>query len=169
MLVRRFAMAIGLLVAVVASQLPEFTQQYRQRLGGAIDELKAMLVEFDAETGRLSLDRAAGIARLQSNPDELAQARGRDIEAAVGRETRLERQQSAFATAGPVSQYWVLASQFDGWIGRRAYADFKPAVPITSPGLLAALSGLFAGWGLTHLAAMPLRRRHTAATGHVRI
>lgn len=169
MLIRRFAMAIGILFAVITSQLPEYSQQYRQRLGGAIDELRAALAEFDAEAGRLSLDRSAGIARLESDRDELAQARGRDIAATAEREARLERQQTAFTTAGPLSQYWVLASQFDSRIGGRAYGDFQPAVPVTTAGLLAALSGLVAGWGLTHAAALPLRRRHPATTGHVRI
>ena len=39
MLFRRLAAGVALLVAALASQLPEFTQQYSQRLGGAIDEL----------------------------------------------------------------------------------------------------------------------------------
>ena len=39
---RRLGLAIGLLVAAVASQAPEFAQQYRQRLGGAIDEINRM-------------------------------------------------------------------------------------------------------------------------------
>lgn len=170
MLARRFAMAFGIFTALVASQLPEYTQQYRQRLGGAIDELKAILAEFDAETARLSLDRAEGIARLRTNPDELARLRGVDVETTVARDARLERQQAAFATAGPVEQYWVLTSDFDPRVGSRAYADFQPAIPVTSAGLVAGLAGLLSGWGATHLAALPLRRRRVpAGATHVRI
>ncbi|MBV9751189.1 MAG: DUF2937 family protein, partial [Hyphomicrobiales bacterium] len=33
---RTLSLAIALLAALAASQLPEFTQQYSQRLGGAI-------------------------------------------------------------------------------------------------------------------------------------
>ena len=36
---RRLALAIGLVFAIIAAQAPEFAQQYRQRLGGALDEL----------------------------------------------------------------------------------------------------------------------------------
>ncbi|MBV9433737.1 MAG: DUF2937 family protein, partial [Hyphomicrobiales bacterium] len=36
---RTLSLAIALLAALAFSQLPEFTQQYAQRLGGAIDEL----------------------------------------------------------------------------------------------------------------------------------
>ncbi len=159
MLARRFAAAFGILLAVVTSQLPEYAQQYRQRLGGAIDELKAIIAEFDAEAAHLSLKRSAAIARLLANSDELARLRGADVETTVERESRLERQQKAFATAGPVSQYWVLFADFDPRLGSQAYADYQPALPATSAGLLAALSGLFAGWGLTHVAAAPFRRR----------
>jgi hypothetical protein len=123
MLARRFAAAIGLFTALVASQLPEYTQQYRQRLGGAVDELKTIVAEFDAESARQSLTRDQGIARLRANPDRLAQDRGVDLESAVAREQRLERQQAAFASAGPISQYLVLLFGFDLRLARRAFAD----------------------------------------------
>ncbi len=159
MLARRCAAAVGLGLAVIASQLPEYVQQYRQRLGGAVDELKTIIAEFDTESGRLSLDRDQGIARLRANPDQLAQERGSDLESTVAREERLERQQAAFARSGPVSQYVVLLEDFDPRLARQAYADFQPAVPVTSAGLLAGIAGLLAGWGATHAAAWRLRRR----------
>ena len=34
MILRRFAFAIAVLMGFAATQLPEFIQQYRQRLGG---------------------------------------------------------------------------------------------------------------------------------------
>ena len=43
MILRRFALMFGLFCGVAASQLPEFAQQYRQRLGGALDELTALV------------------------------------------------------------------------------------------------------------------------------
>ena len=36
MISRTIAMALGLTLAVTFSQLPEFSQQYRQRIGGVI-------------------------------------------------------------------------------------------------------------------------------------
>jgi hypothetical protein len=52
MFARRLALAIGLIVGLIGSQGPEFAQQYRQRIGGALDELKHIVAEFDAETAR---------------------------------------------------------------------------------------------------------------------
>ncbi len=49
MLARRLALAIALVAAFVGSQGPEFAQQYRQRLGGALDEVRRSVVQFDAE------------------------------------------------------------------------------------------------------------------------
>ena len=159
MLFRRLAAAFALLVAAFASQLPEFTQQYSQRLGGAIDELREIVGRFDAEVAGQSIDRTQGIARLERNGDPLAQARGRDLAATVERVERLERQRDAFATAGPLSRYAVLAEDFDTHIAQRAYSDFQPAIPITAGGLVAGAMGFALGWIGMHGLAWPFRKR----------
>ena len=47
MRVHPVAFVIGLLLGFVLSQTPEFAQQYRQRLGGAVDELQRIVLQFD--------------------------------------------------------------------------------------------------------------------------
>ena len=159
MLARRFALAVGLLLAVAFSQAPEFIQQYRQRLGGAIDELHRIIARFDDEAQGQALSRDAGIARLRSNADPLAQARGTDLQEAVDRERRLAAQDRAFAAAGPLLQYWVFAERFDPELAGRTYAIFQPAVPVTPAGFGAGAAGLALGYGGVRLAAAPFRRR----------
>jgi hypothetical protein len=159
MIFRRFALAVGLLFAALASQLPEFTQQYRQRLGGAIDELSSVIARFDSEAGAQSLTRDQGIARLKTNDDVLAQERGASIEDLVARKDRLERQRLSFAASGPLSQYAVLAEDFDPSIARQSAADFQPAVPVTVAGFVSAAVGLIVGWLVMHLLTLPVRRR----------
>src|SRR6202011_2754580 len=104
LMIRRIALAIGLLFALAGSQLPEFAQQYRQRLGGAIDELNRMIAEFDTEAARQSLTREQGVDRLKANADALVQQRGAAIESDVDRAARLARQQEAFKTGGPLTR-----------------------------------------------------------------
>ena len=162
MLARRFALAIGLLVAVCASQLPEYVQQYRQRLGGAVEELKRIVAQFDAEAQAQSLTREQGITRLEGNPDPLVQARGGDMQTDVDRERRLEAQQQAFAEAGPISQYWVLVERLDPTLASQAYAIYQPALPLTPSGFITGAVGLVAGWAGTHAVAWPFRRRRRA-------
>ncbi len=162
MLARRFALAIGLLFAVCASQLPEYVQQYRQRLGGAVEELQRIVARFDAEAQAQSLTREQGITRLEGNSDPLVQARGADVQNEVDRERRLEAQQQGFADAGPFSQYWVLVERFDPTLASQAYAIYQPALPLTPSGFVAGAVGLVAGWLGTHAVALPFRRRRRA-------
>ena len=65
MILRYFALAVALAAGLVTSQLPEFSQQYRQRLGGAIDELSRILADFDAAVQA----REAILARVEALPN----------------------------------------------------------------------------------------------------
>jgi hypothetical protein len=159
MLFRRFAVAIALLVAGLFSQAPEFVQQYAQRLGGAIDELRAAVARFDQEAANQSLSRQQGIARLEANADPLAQNQGHDMEGTVARLDRLERQREALAVAGPVSRYVVVLDGFDRQVAAGTYRDFAPALPVTTAGLLAAVFGFVMSWLLMHGVVQPFRRR----------
>ena len=49
----------GLALGVVLSQFPEYAQQYTQRLGGAVDELRIITEDFDraADGGRADARR----------------------------------------------------------------------------------------------------------------
>jgi hypothetical protein len=158
-LIRRLALAIGLLCALVGSQLPEFAQQYRQRLGGALDELNRIIAQFDAEAEGQSLTRAQGIERLKNNADRLASERGAAVEQDVARADRLERQKEAFQNSGPVTRLAALIADFDPATTGQAIADFEPAVPITFEDLVIAGLALILGMGATHLVAWPIRRR----------
>ena len=163
MMARRFALAVGLLLALVFSQVPEFVQQYRQRLGGTLDELRREIAQFDAEAGAQSLGRDAGMARLRANADPLVQARGTDLGLAVDRERRLEDQERDFAAAGPLLRYWVFVERFDPQLAGRAYAIYQPAVPVTEAGFLAAAVGFAFGYAGMRLVAVPFRRRRRGA------
>ena len=109
MLSRTLAFATGLLGAIAASQIPEFGQQYRQRLGGAIDELQSALSRFDEDARAVQLRRGDAIARLQGNSDALAQARGKDLAFTEQRLAALERQRERMRDAGSFGRVAVLA------------------------------------------------------------
>ena len=159
MLVRRLALAIGLLCSLIGSQLPEFAQQYRQRLGGAIDELNRMIGQFDAEVAAQSLTRAQGVDKLKNNPDTLARERGEAIEDDVDRAQRLTRQRDAFKDAGPVERLAAFVANFDSATAAKAIQDYEPAVPVTFEAFVVGGAALVFGWAATHLCAWPIRRR----------
>jgi len=157
---RRLALAIGLVFAIIAAQAPEFAQQYRQRLGGALDELHRIIARFDAETAAQSLSREQGLARLEHNDDPLARERGEAIVSDIERAGKLERQQRDFAEAGSFARLTALARDYDPAMVSRAIAAFEPAVPTSIEGLVAGALGLAFGWAATHIVAWPIRRRY---------
>jgi hypothetical protein len=159
MLTRRLAVAIGLFFAVIGAQWPEFAQQYRQRLGGALDELNRMIAEFDDEAKSQSLTREQGLARLQENGDPLARERAGAMNEDIDRAGRLSRQREAFNQAGPVGRLAALAEDFDAPTLAEAWRDFEPALPVTSEAFVIGGAALVLGWSLTHIVAWPIRRR----------
>jgi hypothetical protein len=159
MFTRRLAVAIGLLFALIGAQGPEFSQQYRQRLGGALDELTRVVSDFDADAARQSITPVEAIARLEGNPDPLAEARGVAIEGDIARQTRLQNDFDQMRTAGTMKRLFAMTLDFDPGIASQTLQNFEPAVPITAEALVFAGIALILGWGGTHLCAWPIRRQ----------
>ena len=159
MILRRLAFFLALLFGFLATQVPEFMQQYRQRLGGAIDELAAVVSRFESDSAQQGLTQSGGIDRLRSNSDSFVRQRGEQEQDNVIRLQNLRDAQARFRTDGPVSQYATLVTHFDGRIAQGALGDFSPAVPTTPQGFVFGMIGFVIGGGVVHLAGRPLRRR----------
>ncbi|HEX8168633.1 MAG TPA: DUF2937 family protein [Beijerinckiaceae bacterium] len=155
---RTVAFAFGLLGGVAASQGPEFAQQYRQRLGGAVDELRRVVTRFDADAQATGQDRAGAIERLRQNPDRLTSLQGDAMRGNVERLSRLEGQRVAFADAGPFARLALLVREGDVDLARAAWRDFEPAVPTTQEGFVTAVLGFFFAYALSRLIGVPMRR-----------
>ena len=158
MLARRLALAIALIAGLIGSQGPEFAQQYRQRLGGALDEIKRIVAKFEAETARQDLTPSQGVSQLEANSDPLARQRGEDAAETIERARRLEEQLKAMAVAGPLKRLYVLAKDFDPQIARRTLDNFELAAPLSLEALTAAGFAAVWGWAAAHLCAWPFRR-----------
>jgi len=158
-LLRRLAFMIGLIGAVIGAQAPEFAQQYRQRLAGAVDELARIVAVFDKEAAAQGLAPEAAITRLEANADPLAAARGRDIAEDKARLARLQAALTAIAEGSIWRRAWGAVEGMDGEIAARAWADFQPAVPTNADGFLAGGLGLVVAWAAAHLGLWPVRRR----------
>ena len=159
MLARRLALAIAVLAGLIGSQGPEFAQQYRQRLGGALEELNRIVSEFDAEVRRQNLTRPEALKRLDDNSDPLARERGEDMGLAIGRAGRLNEQLQAMNSAGPLRRLYVVATSFDPGIARSTLDNYEPAEPLSLGALTAGGLAAFCGWAATRLIAWPFSRR----------
>ena len=138
---RSISFAVALLGAAAASQGPEYAQQYRQRLGGAIDELQAVVSQFDSQAATHGLDRDAAVQRLKQNADPLAQKRGEAAAIAAARLSRLEQQRAAMQDAGAFGRLVVLVGHPDPVIAENALKTFEPAIPTTAEGAVIAGMG----------------------------
>ena len=135
MIIGRIALFFALLFGLPSTQMPEFWQQYRQRLGGAIDELTAIVTQFDTQAAGQHLTQDAAIARLEANPDPLAQGRGDEMHRIIARLAKLRRAAAAFNDPNIAGKWATLVETFDPYIAARAYETFQPAIPTTADGI----------------------------------
>jgi Protein of unknown function (DUF2937) len=159
MIRRTLSLAIALLSALTFSQLPEFTQQYAQRLGGAIDELTRVVERFDADSVAVGEDRKGALARLARSPDELARRQSTAMTANIERLDTLEAQQAEMAVAGPFNRIIAFLSDPDPKVAKATWDSFEPAVPATGEGVASGGAGFLLGGGLTSMLGRMFRRR----------
>lgn len=165
---RRMVAGIGGLgLAVTLSQFPEYAQQYTQRLGGAVDELRIITEKFDRDAADAGLDRQQALTRYESSTDVFLSGRGTSEAANFSRYEDLSATLARIVDAGPVERFQSLPAYLDTDIGRRTLENYRPAVPVTMEGILYAGSGFIIGYlvvsGLWRFCTLPFRRRRYAA------
>jgi hypothetical protein len=120
--------------AALFSQLPEFVQQYLQRLGGHRDEAVRLLLNLRAQG---SGESDALLASIEARARALTQA--------------LDALWSANNFVRPL----VFFRTVDPEIARATLDAFRPAVPLSAESLVYAGLGLVVGILLLHLLATP--------------
>lgn len=154
----------GLALGILLSQFPEYAQQYTQRLGGAVDELRAITEEFDREAERAGLSRQGALLRYQAVPDDFVAGRGQAMGTLFVRYDQLAATLNEVRNADPLKRLTLMPAFLDTEIGAKTLADFKPAVPVTLEGLGYAGAGLLIGYSalsaLLTFVSLPFRRRY---------
>lgn len=131
---------VAALGALACAQLPEFVQQYLQRLGGHVEEARRQLAMLGGDDALRTLDAGSRQAF-----ETVAQARL----------AMLEAQQQALQGAAPVLRPLEFLRSFDRDIAVSAFDVFVPALPLDTAGLVFGGAGLLAGWLLYELAKLP--------------
>lgn len=164
-MIRTLALAGGIAGAVALSQFPEFSQQYLQRLSGAVDELRLVTAAFDLTAQASGLTRDQALAQIggTSFTDDLRD----NMAASIDRHERLEGDYQALVGADPLTRLARLWHFRDVDLARRTWDDFRPAMPVTADGLIFAGIGFAAGWLLVSmflaLLMRPFRNRPARA------
>jgi hypothetical protein len=148
MIFRTVALVIALAGAFVASQAPEFAQQYRQRLGGAVDELARVIDSFDNDATASGTDRLGGLALMAKNSEPLVRAQAVTMARTIIRYDRLVKQQAAFQDTTPFVRLTAFFQDFDRPLVESTLRNYEPAVPATSEGVVFAVIGFFVVYGL---------------------
>jgi len=164
MLARPFAFVVALALGFVLSQAPELAQQYRQRLGGAVDELGRIITQFDEDSLRSGYDRSSALRLMENNPERLIRDQAGLMEATITRYSRLREQQEAFRTGGPFVRLVSFVRNFDPPLVEQTLKAYEPAMPVTLEGLLLAGGGFLVGYFVVRGTTELWRRRRRLRT-----
>lgn len=160
-MLRLLAMLGGLAGAGTLSQFPEFSQQYLQRLGGQLDALTAVTTDFDASATTSGLTRDAALAALSGSA--FLDLRRADMTRVFARQATVAADYALLSAAAPLERLALPHRFRDTETLNATWADFRPAVPVSTTGIAAAGIGFGAGWlGLSMLFGLflkPFRRR----------
>ncbi|MDC0738574.1 DUF2937 family protein [Cognatishimia sp. SS12] len=140
MITRAVVLAAGILGAAGGSQAPEFSQQYVQRLGGAVEELQRFVTAFDADAASVGLSRQAALQELAQG-GSLGRARAESMRSTMAREARLSATLEAVTGAGPFMRSYAVAKMSDPALLSATWAHYQPALPLTFPGVIFAGGG----------------------------
>ena len=161
MIVRAITLAVGLAVGAGTSQFPEFSQQYAQRLGGAVDALSEVVADFDTSAAVEGLSRSEALEQMIGA--DFIERRRADMERTFDRHAVLTEDLRLLAEAGPFMRAYHAARFTDGDVASAAWDVFEPAVPLNLTSAIFAGFGFFVGLiAMSSLMAVirwPFRRR----------
>jgi hypothetical protein len=146
--------------AVLFSQVPEFMQQYLQRLEGHLDEAKLAVDRFReaASQSGMSLDQL--MATAAQNPNPAIGKLGGVVQGALARVDTLSAADAALRDASALTRPFVFLAHADWGIARATLSIYRPAVPTTMEGAVYAAIGIIVMLSVYHGAVKgPIVRR----------
>jgi hypothetical protein len=153
----------GLALGLCLSQFPEYAQQYTQRLGGAVDELRIITAEFEVAAKQAGLTLEQAIDRYSKTGDSFIAARGESMARTFSRYQTLSATLAEVRGATGWERFTRMPEYFDTEIGQRTLSDYQPAVPVTVEGLSYAAAGFAVGYvtlsAIVGVLMLPFRRR----------
>lgn len=152
----------ALICGGAASQFPEFSQQYRQRLDGAVQELSKIVEQFDADARLSGLSRDEAVERYAQSGDDFLGKRGDSLKQVFARYDYLSQHQTDLMDANPFERLIVFAKSRDPELSQATLKIYEPAVPVTTEGGAHAAGGVVGGWALLSILLWPFGRRRRA-------
>ncbi|MCU0791229.1 MAG: DUF2937 family protein [Nitratireductor sp.] len=151
------------------SQMPEFAQQYAQRLGGAISELRVIVSDFDRDADNSQLTREEALDQMLGSPTKFARDRGASMNRTITRYYLLARQKFEMENADPLMKPLFMLQTPDANLVEGTWNDFRPGLQITSTGAVYAGVGALIGIAIARLIVGMLRACWRGASGAARL
>jgi hypothetical protein len=149
-------LCVGLACGAGASQGPEFTQQYLQRLGGWVDSYQDRVARLDTRAKQFDMTREQYIAALEASADPKVRKEAANIatwpiylERYTGMQKMLQDDPSWMQPVRLMQNYNDPA--FSPII-QATLAEYQPGAPITTEGAVFGGVGFVGGWILTVIA-----------------
>lgn len=150
--------------AIVGAQFPGFTSQYEQRLDGAINELRTIILRFDRDAEEQNLSRQDALDTYRLADNEFLVKQGLSMREVFIRYDKLTAHQQALQNANVFEQATGFVQYFDPELAEATWAQYDVSVPLNAEGgVFGFLGGAMAwltaafGWGVARL---PFRRRN---------
>jgi hypothetical protein len=137
--------------AVAGGLVPGFISQYRQRLGGRLDQARIDLAPWQAIADQGHHGDVGQLIQYHlASHDATFHAEGAALQALVDNVQRLQAAVAALQ-GSLLRQLAYLAGHLDPALARATYADWVPTFALSAGGLLFALCFALLAWLLYHL------------------
>lgn len=154
-MIKTICLVAGVAGAVTASQYPAFTQQYIQRLGGQVDALTQVVIDFDRSALEAGLGREEALQQMTGTP--FLVARQSDMRATFARHIALQDHLEVLRNATPLERLVMPHRIADEDTLAATWSDFSPSLPVTRAGAYSAGLGGFVGYVVLLALLSPFR------------
>jgi len=154
--------------ALVFAQLPEFMVQYIQRLGGHVDELERIIVQYR----QAAIESGTGVAayirlHLESKIPEFVKT-GKIMGDNLERYEELRAAFDALVSSPPALRVCFFLRGINCDIAAETMRDFTPGLPLNMQGAVYGAAGLAAGMFLYFIVKKTLQHTVLYASGKIR-
>lgn len=152
------------LFAIALCQFPEFQQQYKQRLGGTLDELNRQVAALDIRAEDAGMKRYDYIRHFLDNSDMVIQSEGQSLSDMLGRRISVQNAIDEMDNARSYELLFTMLLRLDTATAGATLENYRPAIPITVSAFVHALFGFVFGYLLVGYLSLLLPRRRVQAS-----
>lgn len=152
-LMDRFCVAAG---AFMGSQIPEFMQQYHQRLAGHVAELQRLLNQMRQVASYSNRTLEQYIHKFVSSPDPDFIHQGEFMQGILSRWEELNQALVHLTQSSMMARPYVFLKELHYDIAHSTFASFQPGMNLSVEGLCYAGFGILIGWGFYRIVSQSI-------------